>query len=83
MIRRISGLVLLLGTVAGAALASRANASNYGNTYDRQVRRCDSRGDRPAYWDVRYEFDGIEHHAQMSAPPGRTILVNERGEPRQ
>jgi uncharacterized protein YcfJ len=71
------------GAVAGAALASRAAGGSYGNTHERQVQRCETRGGKPAYWDVRYEFDGAEHYAQMSAPPGRTVLVNERGEPRQ
>jgi hypothetical protein len=72
------------GAVAGAALASRASGSgSYGNTYQREVQRCETRPGKPAYWDVRYEFDGVEHHVQMSAPPGRTILVNEYGEPRQ
>jgi uncharacterized protein YcfJ len=72
------------GAVAGAALASRAaGGGSYGNTYQRDVQRCESRAGTPAYWDVRYEFDGEEHHAQMSAPPGRTLLVNEHGEPRQ
>jgi uncharacterized protein YcfJ len=37
----------------------------------------------PAYYDVTYNFRGMEHHVQMAAPPGPTIIVNERGEPRQ
>lgn len=71
------------GAVAGAALASKAAGGNYGNTYDREVHRCEDRRGSPAYWDVVYEFDGVRHHAQMSGPPGRTIRVNEHGEPRQ
>jgi uncharacterized protein YcfJ len=72
------------GAVAGAAIGNRASGGgSYGSTYQREVRRCETRGGKPAYWDVRYEFDGEEHSAQMSAPPGRTILVNEYGEPRQ
>jgi hypothetical protein len=31
---------------------------------------------------VTYEFRGVEHHAQMSSPPGQTITVNQNGEPR-
>jgi len=37
---------------------------------------------RPDYWDVTYNFQGQEHRAQMVAPPGQTITVNARGEPR-
>ena len=37
---------------------------------------------RPDYWDVSYDFRGTEHHVQMATPPGPTITVNERGEPR-
>jgi hypothetical protein len=32
---------------------------------------------------VTYEFRGVTHRAQMSAPPGATITVNGRGEPRE
>jgi len=39
-------------------------------------------GARPAYWDVTYEFRGIEHRVQLAAPPGPTIAVNGNGEPR-
>ena len=34
-----------------------------------------------AYWDVTYEFRGIEHSVQMTARPGSTIAVNRYGEP--
>ena len=37
---------------------------------------------RPAYWDVTYNFRGVEHRMQMTKPPGATVTVNERGEPR-
>jgi hypothetical protein len=36
----------------------------------------------PEYWDVTYYFHGAEHHVQMTAPPGPTLMVNENGEPR-
>ena len=71
------------GAVAGAAVG--ANVGRGGQTtYDRDVRRCESvsSGARPDYWDVTYNFRGIEHRAQLSAPPGRTITVNGNGEPR-
>lgn len=67
------------GAIAGAAIGSQAGGG--GGTRD--VRRCETayRG-RPDYWDVTYQFRGVEHRIQMSAPPGRTLLVNARGEPR-
>ena len=71
------------GAVAGAAIG--ANTGRGGpSVYDRDVQRCEnvSSGARPDYWDVTYNFRGIEHRAQFSAPPGPTITVNENGEPR-
>lgn len=69
------------GALAGAAIAQRN--SQYGNTYEGTVRRCESTGGSVAYWDVVYEFNDQQHHVQMSSHPGRSILVNEYGEPRQ
>ena len=69
------------GAIAGAAIGSNV-AGDSG--YARDVRRCDTVGSGPpAYWDVTYNFRGADHRIQMSSPPGRTILVNNRGEPRQ
>jgi uncharacterized protein YcfJ len=71
------------GAVAGAAIGSNLGR-NYGNNPPRDVRRCTNvPGGPPEYWDVTYEFRGVEHRIQTSAPPGRTILVNAQGEPRQ
>jgi len=52
--------------------------------HTQEVQRCSTTpaDSRPEYWDVRYNFRGHEHQMQMSAPPGRTVSVNERGEPR-
>ena len=36
----------------------------------------------PEYWDVAYNFRGVEHRVQMTTAPGRTITVNGKGEPR-
>jgi uncharacterized protein YcfJ len=71
------------GAVAGAAVGANVNRGG-GQVYDRDVQRCEtvSSSARPEYWDVRYEFRGIEHRAQFSAPPGPTITVNDQGEPR-
>lgn len=70
------------GAVAGAAIG--ANAGRGAEVYDRDVQRCEnvSSNARPDYWDVTYNFRGIEHRVQMSAPPGPTIAVNADGEPR-
>ncbi len=68
------------GAVAGAAIG--ANAARGSSARD--VRHCENvaSGD-PEYWDVSYKYRGVTHHVQMSAPPGKTIYVNDRGEPRQ
>lgn len=72
------------GAVAGALIGGNAGRGDGTVTYDRNVQRCrDVSSGRPEYWDVAYVFQGIEHHVQMSAPPGNTIAVNSRGEPRQ
>jgi uncharacterized protein YcfJ len=70
------------GAVAGAVIGS--NAGRGREDYGRDVRRCETSQDGPPdYWDVRYTYRNVEHRVQMSAPPGRTIAVNRRGEPRQ
>ncbi len=67
------------GAIAGGAIGS--NVGRDGGTRD--VQRCDTaRQGNPAYWDVTYDFRGIQHRVQMSAPPGGTVAVNENGEPR-
>jgi uncharacterized protein YcfJ len=73
------------GVVAGAAVGANVGRGDGGQeAYGRDVQRCEEvpgRG-RPSYWEVLYRFRGQEHRAQMTAPPGPTLLVNERGEPR-
>lgn len=71
------------GAVAGAAVgANVAGSSQQAQTRD--VRRCENVPNeaRPDYWDVTYEFRGLEHRVQMTAPPGPTIRVDYQGEPR-
>jgi uncharacterized protein YcfJ len=69
------------GTVAGGAIG--ANAGRYGQPQTRDVQRCASAPSQtPAYYDVTYHFRGQEHHMQTTTPPGQTVTVNERGEPR-
>ena len=48
------------------------------------VRHCEasSKG-QPVYWDVTYDFQGVQHQVQVATQPGATISVNSRGEPRQ
>lgn len=71
------------GAVAGAAIG--ANVGRAGpKVYSQDVQRCanDERHARAAYWDISYKFRGVIHRAQLRAPPGRTITVDARGEPR-
>lgn len=69
------------GAAAGAAIG--ANAGRQQGA-DRDVRHCEAaQSGPPDYWDVTYRYRGVEHHVQMTQPPGDTILVNRDGEPRQ
>ena len=73
------------GAVAGAALGANAGRDGGGQQVTTQnVQRCASAPNqrRPEYWDVTYNFRGQEHRMQMTAPPGSTVTVNGRGEPR-
>jgi uncharacterized protein YcfJ len=71
------------GVVVGGVVGSKVGSdSQPGRTQD--VQRCASEpaNNRPAYWDVSYNFRGQDHQMQMTSPPGRTITVNRQGEPR-
>jgi uncharacterized protein YcfJ len=71
------------GVVAGGVVGS--NVGNaVSNSHTRDVQRCENAPaqGRPDYWDVTYNFRGQEHHVQMTTPPGATVTVNRRGEPR-
>ena len=73
------------GAVAGAAIGANSGRNrNPQPTATRNVQRCESVPDQtqPEFWDVTYTFRGQAHQVQMSAPPGPTVTVNERGEPR-
>ena len=73
------------GAVAGAAIGANAGRDQGGGraVYGQDVQRCSTApSSRPAFWDVTYNFRGIEHKVQMQAAPGRTITVNGNGEPR-
>lgn len=71
------------GAVAGAAVGANVNRGG-GGTYSQDVQRCERVANTgpPDYWDVAYNFRGVEHRVQMSAAPGPTITVNDNGEPR-
>ncbi len=70
------------GAVAGAVVGSQVGRE--GGTQAHDVQHCSSVPSqaRTEYWDVTYEFRGQEHRMQVTAPPGRTVTVNENGEPR-
>ena len=72
------------GAVAGAAIGSNVGGNIGNDSQIRDVRHCEKQPNQaPDSWDVTYLFRGKEHHVQLSAPPGRTIAVNQNGEPRQ
>lgn len=73
------------GAVAGAAVG--ANVGRNKNTTPattRDVQKCATQPSTaaPAFWDVSYNFRGVEHRVQMTSPPGATIAVNAQGAPR-
>jgi uncharacterized protein YcfJ len=69
-----------VGAIAGATIGSRSGNTG---TAERNVQRCrDVPSARAEYWDVDYNFRGRTYTVQMTTPPGRTILVNGKGEPR-
>jgi uncharacterized protein YcfJ len=71
-----------VGAVGGAAVGANVNRGTQTSTQN--VQRCaDVPGSAaPTYWDVTYEFRGLQHRAQLNFAPGPTITVNGRGEPR-
>jgi uncharacterized protein YcfJ len=73
-----------VGVIAGAAVGNQMAGGTGAGVATQDVQRCQTtHSGPPAYWEVAYNFRGAEHRIQMSAPPGPTIIVNERGEPRQ
>jgi len=75
-------LATIGGAVAGGAIGANVGR-NSPTMVDREVRRCDTvASTQPAYWDVTYDYRGVEHRLQMSSAPGATIAVNRDGEPR-
>jgi uncharacterized protein YcfJ len=72
------------GAVAGAAVGANVGRDGGQQVQTQDVQRCESVPSqaRPDHWDVTYTFQGQEHRMQTTAPPGPTITVNDRGEPR-
>ncbi len=73
------------GAVAGGLLGNNIGRDDNGRqTYSRDVQRCESSQAQgtPEYWDVTYNFRGRQYSMQTTSPPGSTVTVNGRGEPR-
>jgi uncharacterized protein YcfJ len=72
------------GAVAGGAVGSQVG--RLGGTHQaqtRDVQRCENvANQKPDHWDVTYDFEGQQHRIQTTTPPGATVRVNDRGEPR-
>ncbi|GMU70703.1 MAG: glycine zipper 2TM domain-containing protein [Burkholderiales bacterium] len=68
-----------IGAVGGAYAGSTVAGRGQGG-----VQKCQTipGSGQPTYWDVVYRFRGRNYTAQLSFPPGATITVNGRGEPR-
>ena len=73
-----------VGVVAGAAIGGNSGRSSGQIVTTQNVQRCTSAPNQmqPTYYDVTYNFRGVEHRVQMTTPPGATVSVNEQGEPR-
>ncbi len=78
-------LATVAGAVGGAVVGN--NVAGGGNAVvgSRDVQRCETtQNAAPEFWDVTYNYRGVEHRVQMTAPPvGSTIAVNANGLPRQ
>ncbi len=73
-----------IGVVAGAAIGANTGSGGQPVATGQNVQRCERipGSAHPAYWDVTYHFRGQDYQVQMTHPPGNTVTVNERGEPR-
>jgi uncharacterized protein YcfJ len=73
-------------TTAAGAVGGAVVGSNVNRDRDvRNVQRCGANPNNgnPQYWDVTYRFKGQDHYMQTRRPPGATVTVNARGEPRE
>jgi uncharacterized protein YcfJ len=81
---RGNDLATVGGAVAGAAVGANVGRDGGKQVESQDVKRCENvpSNARPEHWDVTYTFRGQEHRMQTTAPPGPTVTVNDRGEPR-
>jgi uncharacterized protein YcfJ len=71
------------GAAAGGYIGSNVGRNTTAPSTEHDVRRCEKTPSAtPTYWDVTYKYRGQTHRVQMSKEPGRTILVNRNGDPR-
>ena len=72
------------GAVVGNNVANRNSQTQTVGVVGPDVQRCETtQSTTPEFWDVTYNFRGMEHQVQMTSPPGATVAVNGNGEPRQ
>lgn len=72
-----------VGAIAGAAIGNNVANGMAPPAGTRDVQRCDNVSNaQPDYWDVTYNWRGVEHRLQMTSAPGPTLTVNGNGEPR-
>ena len=71
------------GAVAGGAIGANVNRGS-GQVYGQDVQRCTTVANSgpPDYFDVTYDFRGVQHRVQLTNPPGPTLTVDENGAPR-
>jgi len=74
----------VVGALGGGAIGANVGRDGGQQVGTREVQRCKDVPSqaRPTHWDVTYVFRGVEHRIQTTAPPGQTVTVNARGEPR-
>ena len=64
----------------GAIIAGAGDLLSGQHSVPDTVTRCNTVSGGTAYWDVLYEFNGVQHRVQLSAPPGATVAVNGYGD---
>ena len=78
-------LATVAGAVGGAVVGNNVAGGGRSVVGSQDVQRCETtQSTTPEYWDVTYNYRGMDHRVQMTAPPvGSTIAVNANGVPRQ
>jgi len=71
------------GAAAGGFVGSQVGRTGGQATQIQDVQKCATvPSTTPTYWDVTYNFRGVQHRVQMTSQPGATVTVNEQVEPR-